>query len=46
MECCIGVSTETFLQMAKFYTVVKRIFKLTFRTVLLRLGLPVSQLVK
>ena len=36
MECCIGVSTETVLQMDKFYTVVKRIFKLTFQTVVLR----------
>ena len=33
MECCIGVSTETVLQIyIKFYIVVKIIFKLTFRT--------------
>ena len=31
MECCVGVFTETVLQMDKFYTVVKRILKLTFR---------------
>ena len=30
MECCIGVSTETVLQIVKFYPVVKRVFKLTF----------------
>ena len=35
MECC-GVSTETVLQFDKFYTVVRRIFELTFRTVVLR----------
>ena len=33
MECCVGVSTETVLQMDKFYAVVRRIFELTFRTV-------------
>ena len=33
--CCVGVSTETVLQMDKFYTVVRRIFELTFRTVVL-----------
>ena len=37
MECCVGVSTETVLQVVKFYTVVKKNFKkLTFRTVVLR----------
>ena len=36
MECCVGVSTETVLQKDKFYTAVKRIFKLAFRTVVLR----------
>ena len=36
MECCVGVSTETVLQIDTFYTVVRRIFKLTFRTVVLR----------
>ena len=37
MECCIGVSTETVLQVVKFYTVVKKNYKrLTFRTVVLR----------
>ena len=34
-ECCVGVSTETVLQIDNFYTVEKRIFKLTFRTVVL-----------
>ena len=38
MECCVGVSTETIFQMFKFYIVVKRIFNLTFWTVVLRLG--------
>ena len=34
MEYCICVSTETVLQVAKFYTVVKKnLKKLTFRTV-------------
>ena len=33
MECCVGVSTETVLQIIKFYTVVKSILKLTFWTV-------------
>ena len=33
MECCIGASTETVLQIVKCYTVVKRILKLTFQTV-------------
>ena len=33
MECCVGVYTEIVLQIDKFYTVVKRISKLTFRTV-------------
>ena len=28
MECCVSVSTETVLQIVKFYTVVKRILKL------------------
>ena len=32
MECCVGVSTETVFQMDKFYTVVKRIFKMAFWT--------------
>ena len=36
MECCVGVSTETVLQIDKFYIVVIRIFKLTFWTVVLR----------
>ena len=36
MECCIDVSTETVLQIDKFYTVVRRIFEVTFRTVVLR----------
>ena len=27
MECCIGVSTETVLQIVKFYIAVKKIFK-------------------
>ena len=36
MECCVGVSTETVLQIVKFYTVVKIILKLTFWTVVLR----------
>ena len=27
MECCVGVSTETVLQVVKFYTVVKKNFK-------------------
>ena len=36
MECCIGVSTETVLQVVQFYTVVKKNFKnLTFQTVVL-----------
>ena len=39
MECCVGVSTETVLQIVKFYTVVKKNFKkLTFWTVVLRRG--------
>ena len=33
MECCVGVSTETVLQIDKFYIVVRRILKLTFWTV-------------
>ena len=33
MECYVGVSRETVLQIVKFYTIVKRILKLTFRTV-------------
>ena len=32
-ECCVGVSTGTVLQIVKFYIVVKRILKLTFRTI-------------
>ena len=36
MECCVGVSAETVLQIVKFYTVVRRILKLMFRTVVLR----------
>ena len=36
MEWCVGVSTETVLQIDKFYTVVKIILKLTFWTVVLR----------
>ena len=28
MECCVGVSTETVLQIDKFYTVVRRHFEL------------------
>ena len=36
MECCVRVSKETVLQIDKFYTVVKIIFKLTFRTVVRR----------
>ena len=35
MEYCIGVSTETVLQIVKLYTVVKRISKLMFWTVVL-----------
>ena len=35
---CVGVSIETVLQIDKFYTVVRRIFELTFRTVFLRLS--------
>ena len=27
MECCVGVPTETVLQVIKFYTVVKKNFK-------------------
>ena len=39
MECWVGGSTETVLQVVKFYTVVKNNFKkLTFRTVVLRLS--------
>ena len=34
--CCVGVSIETVLQIDKLYTVVRRIFELTFRTVVLR----------
>ena len=43
MECCVGVSTETVLQVVKFYTVVKRNIKLklTFRTVVLRRSITV-----
>ena len=33
MECCVGVSTETDLQIDKFYTVVKGILELVFQTV-------------
>ena len=39
MECCVGVSIETVLQVVKFYTVdvLKKNFKkLTFRTLVLR----------
>ena len=39
MECCVGVSTETVLQIDKFYTVLrseKNQFKLAFRTAVLR----------
>ena len=36
MECYVGVSTEAVLQIDKFYTVVRIIFKPTFRTVVLR----------
>ena len=36
MECCVVVSADTVLQIDKFYTVVRRIFELTFRTVVLR----------
>ena len=36
MKCCIGVSSETVLQVVKFYSVVKKnLKKLTFRTVFL-----------
>ena len=30
MECCVGVSTETDLQVVKFDTVVKKNFKKTY----------------
>ena len=33
MECCVGVSTETVLQIDKFYTVMKIVYELKFRTV-------------
>lgn len=35
MECCVGVSRETVLQIDKFYAVVTRIFELTFWNVAL-----------
>ena len=39
MECCINVSTETILQLiVTFYTIMKRILKLTFQTVVLYVG--------
>ena len=36
MEYCVGVSTETVLQMVTFYTLKKITLKLTFRTIVLR----------
>ena len=32
MDCCVGVSTETVLQIGKFYAVVKMVCELTIFT--------------
>ena len=35
MGCCIGVSTETVLQLDKFYTIVTKVYELTFQLLVL-----------